>query len=203
MHYQAIVDSSKRFLNIHVGMPSSTNDSQVLCKSALFLRVQWNSLWDEATAFQGFEPYFMDDSGYPLLAWLMVPHAQRVQLSMADELFNQKLLRDRGVVEIAFGLLKQSFKELQTKSDIDVTFLLDVVICCAQLHNLLLDQSQQEVKRLLQVLGDEGGIQDVIVDNSGTGGRTDALPKRTSLAAAKEKRQDLGMYLAADRIFFL
>ena len=36
MHCQAVVDSSKHFLDLNVGMPGSTNDARVLRRSALF-----------------------------------------------------------------------------------------------------------------------------------------------------------------------
>ena len=74
MHCQAMVDSSKHFLDLNVGMPGSTNDARVLRRSALFERGQRSVLWLGPPAFEGFAPYLLGDASYPLLPWLMVPH---------------------------------------------------------------------------------------------------------------------------------
>lgn len=89
--------------------------------------------------FDGFSPYVLGDAGYPLVRWLMVPHREVAHLPVADSLFNRRLCRGRVVVENAFGMLKQSFRELFTKSDLHVTFLPDVIVYCAILHNMLLN----------------------------------------------------------------
>jgi len=59
-------------------------------------------------------------------------------------------------VENTFGMLKQTFRELLVKSDLDVTFLPDVITACAILYNTLLGQSHEKVERLLQVLRTKG-----------------------------------------------
>ena len=113
-------------------------------------------LWDAGVSFDGFSPYLIGDSGYPLLSWLLVPHRGQGNMTMADSLFNRKLRRGRGIVENVFGILKQTFRELLVKSDLSVTFLPDVIMCCAILHNVLLAQSHGDVERLLQILRTEG-----------------------------------------------
>ena len=75
---------------------------------------------------------------------------------MAKALFNKRLRKGRCVVENAFGILKQTFRELLIKSDLDVAFLPDVILCCAILHNMLLGQSHEEVENFFQFLRDEG-----------------------------------------------
>ena len=106
--------------------------------------------------FNGFSSYVLGDVRYLLVRWVMVPHREVAHLSMADSLFNRRLRRGRVVVENAFGMLKQSFRELLTKSDLHVTFLLDVIVCCAILHNMLLNQSADDIQRFLNVLWNEG-----------------------------------------------
>lgn len=44
MNCQAVVDSSKRFLDLYVGMPGSTNDSRMLRRSTLFCKGQRRGL---------------------------------------------------------------------------------------------------------------------------------------------------------------
>lgn len=70
--------------------------------------------------------------------------------------FNKKLRKGRCVVENAFGILKLTFRKLLEKSDLLVTFLPNVILCCVILHNVLLGQSHKEVEELLQVLRMEG-----------------------------------------------
>jgi hypothetical protein len=65
-----------------------------------------NNLFDTCFAVDGFSPFLLDDSGYLLLPWLMVPHQGHGLLPVVDTLFNKKLQRRRGVVKNAFGILK-------------------------------------------------------------------------------------------------
>ena len=132
----------------------------------------------------------------------MVPHRNHIRLSVAEALFNKKLRRGQCVVENAFGILKQTFQELLLKSDLDVAFLPDVILCCAILHNMLLGQSHEEVENLFQILRDEGLHGEVVDDVAGTedvgegydGG--DGMQETTAAAMATEKRQLLGLHLS-------
>ena len=59
-------------------------------------------------------------------------------------------------MENAFGILKQSFSELHSASDLHVTLLHVVMVCYCILHNLLLGQSAEEVDSLLAMLQRKG-----------------------------------------------
>lgn len=198
MNCQAVVDSSKRFLDLYVGMPGSTNDSRMLRRSTLFQRGQANTLWHVGTSFEGFSPYLLGDAGYPLLPWLMIPHRHIGHLSMADALFNRRLSRGRAVVENAFALLKGTFRELQVRSDLSITFIPDVVTACALLHNLLLQQSHVDVERLLNVLRTEGFEHHTEYPTEET---DDVATAAENIAAtsSNEKRLELGCYLSVQR----
>jgi hypothetical protein len=50
-------------------------------------------------------------------------------------LYNRKLRRDRVVLENAFGILKQSFRELLNKTELKVSSLPDIITTYAILHN--------------------------------------------------------------------
>ena len=91
LNCQAVVDSEKRFLDLYLGMPGSTNDSRMLRRSSLYDLAMHNNLFDDQHGSQGFSPYLIGDLGYPLLPWLMVPHHSNIRLSMAESLFNRKL----------------------------------------------------------------------------------------------------------------
>ena len=198
LNCQTVVDSNKRFLDLFFGMLGSTNDLRVLRRSTLYHRGMHVSLWDSTLSFQGFSPYLLANSGYLLLPWVMVPHRGFGNLPLVDTLFNRKLCQGHGVVENAFGILKQTFRELLGKSELLVTFLPDVIICCAILHNMLLDQSHQEVERLLQVLRTEG-LPDPNADEAMVVDVDEGGPDDVQLPGGAEKRRQLGVFLALQR----
>jgi hypothetical protein len=191
-----MVDSNKRFLDLYVGMPGSTNDARVLRRSSLYHLAMSQNLFDSHYAVYGFSPYLLGDSGYPLLPWLMVPHRNVRNLSVLETLFNRKLRRGRCVVKNAFGILKQTFRELLVKSELDVVFLPDVITCCAILHNVLLGQSHDEVEQLLQILRREG-LEGDVTDDDGEPAANDPKEVENGLAmAATELRSRLSVYIA-------
>lgn len=59
--------------------------------------------------------------------------------------------------------MKLTFRELHHKSDLHVPFLLDIIVACRILHNVLLQQSHDQVEALLDVLHIEGLDENVDV----------------------------------------
>jgi hypothetical protein len=159
---QAIVDRQKRFVDLAVGMPGSTHDSRMLRLSTLYHEAENGTLFDPAVSMEGFSPYLLGDSGYLLKQWLLIPYrdgpGRGGQQSVLERLFNKHLSRGRSVVENAFGILKQTFRELLDITDLHVTFVPDAVVCCCLLHNVLLGQDPGEVARLLEILQHDGMI---------------------------------------------
>lgn len=100
-------------------------------------------------------------------------------------------------MENAFGILKQSFRELHSASDLHVTLLPDVVVCCCILHNLLLGQSAAEVDRLLAMLQREG-LAPVVDDEPIEERPGDEAPPRDEMQG-EHKRGMLAAYLVQDR----
>lgn len=197
---QVVVDVNRKFLDVAVGMPGSTHDVRVLKRSALYHRATHQNLFDPAFSQEGFSPYLSADKGYPLLPWLMTPHREvpNRERSYADRLYNRKLRKGRSVVEHAFGILKQCFRELGGKSDLHVTFLPDVIVACCLMHNLLLGQFVDDVEQLLEVLQSEGmrweGRNDQVVDRNEN---AQPIPLH---AEVDSKRTELGAYLANRRL---
>jgi hypothetical protein len=199
LNCQAVVDSNKRFLDLYVGMPGSTNDARVLRRSSLYHLAMSQNLFDSRYVVHGFSPYLLGDSGYPLLPWLMVPHRNVRNLSVLETLFNRKLRRGHCVVENAFGILKQTFRELLVKSELDVVFLPDVITCFAILYNVLLRQSHDEVEQLLQILRREG-LEGNVTDDDGEPTAIDPKEVENGPAmAATELRSRLSVYIAGRR----
>jgi hypothetical protein len=91
MNCQAIVDSRKRFLDLFLGMPGSTNDVRILQRSSLYRLAMHEYLFDVRASMDGFPPYLLGDSGYLLLPWLMTPHRNKRNPSVLESLFNRKL----------------------------------------------------------------------------------------------------------------
>ena len=200
MQCQAVVDRSKKFIDISVGMPSSTNDSRQLRRSMLYRRATTTNLFNPADFVQGFTPYLIGDKGFPILPWLITPYRElpRGRRSVQETLFNRKLSRARLVVENAFGILKQSFRELLGASDLHITLLPDVVVCCSILHNLLLGQSSEEVDRLLEMLQREG-MAPHVEDEDNPEPPGDDEP-RADQEDGEAKRGMLAQYLVQDRV---
>jgi hypothetical protein len=101
------------------------------------------------------------------------------------------------VVENAFGILKQAFRELKQFSDLHVTLVPDVVLCCALLHNILLGQSATEVDRLLECLQWEGMV--LSVDDDGYVEDEGAVQPMAEFDRGEDKRRELSTYLAFQR----
>jgi len=158
-----------------------------------------NNLFDRQNGVDGFSPFLIGDSGYPLLPWLMVPHRGPGQLSLAEQLFNRRLRRGRYVVENVFGILKQTFRELLVKSQLHITFLPDVIICCAILHNVFLGQSHEQVEQLLGVLRTKGLDGEVIDEDVESGEGANPNGNDIVFARGSEVRSNLGLYLSMQR----
>jgi hypothetical protein len=194
-----VVDSNKRFLDLFLGMPGSTNDARVLRCSSLYCLARSGNLFDAHYSMDGFTPYLLGDSGYPLLPWLLVPYKHVRNFTLLEALFNRKLRKGWCMVENAFGILKQTFRELLVKSKLDVVFLLDVITCCAILHNILLGQSHEEVEQLMEVLREERLHGEVTDDEEDPVGHDPQEVQNGPAMVGAELRIRLSVYLATQR----
>jgi hypothetical protein len=93
--------------------------------------------------------------------------------------------------------LKQAFRELKNYSDLHVTLILDVVLCCALLHNILLGQSTEDVERLLECLQHEGMLP--IVDDDLEEEEVGGGQPLAEFDKGEDKRRELSTYLAFQR----
>jgi hypothetical protein len=61
----------------------------------------------------GIPPYLLGNKGHPLLPWLMTPHKENGEVHLVLQLlYIHKHKKGRSIVENAFDILKQTFKEL-------------------------------------------------------------------------------------------
>ena len=106
---QAVIDYKCRLLDVHTGWPGSVHDVRVFAHSSLYkLGVDNKLLPDTRRVIEGTEIplYFVGDSAYPLLTWLMKPFPDfphNDSLSMEQRTYNYHICRARIVVENADG----------------------------------------------------------------------------------------------------
>lgn len=85
------------------------------------------------------------------------------------------------------------------KSDLHVTFLPDVILCCAILHNIILSQSHEQVAELLEVLRSEGFDGATVHEEVVAVEAMEGLQENTTATEGSEKRQELGIFLTTQR----
>jgi hypothetical protein len=66
-----------------------------------------------------------------------------------EVLFNKQLYWRRSVIKNVFDILKKTFNELFLKTNMHVLFLLDVVVCCCIIYNMLFDGKDFDIDTLL------------------------------------------------------
>lgn len=82
----------------------------------------------------------------------MTPFKEEGHHTILELLYNKKHKRGHWVVENAFGILKKTFREFFTKTNLHVSFMLDAFIACCLLHNFLWSQSESHIQRLMHII---------------------------------------------------
>ncbi|KAI5084581.1 hypothetical protein GOP47_0000750 [Adiantum capillus-veneris] len=138
MIMQGIVDSNMRFLDVNSGWPGSCNDKRVLRNSGMYRLCQGGDrLRGASFEFQefSFPEYIIDDGGYVLLPWLMIPF-QRPELC-------------------TWQILKGTIRSP------DIQKLPNVILACCILHNMLVSLTDEPV----DLQEHEIDLKDPLVDN--------------------------------------
>ncbi len=82
-------------------------------------------------------PYFIiGDDAFSLRTWMMKPYG-RCGLPVPERIFNYWLFRARRIVENAFGILSNRFGCLLTTLKQQPLVVVDVILSCICLHNLM------------------------------------------------------------------
>jgi hypothetical protein len=86
------------------------------------------------------------------------------------------------------------------KTELEITYLPDVITACANLHNLLLGQTTADVERLLGILEAKGWREQS--DDEDPNGVVDDVPGNFEVGdrlGGMDLQHTLGVYLAAQR----
>jgi len=68
------------------------NDAKVLRLCSIYRKATWEELFSEQNSHESINPYVINDKGYPLLPWLMVPQKQTSERHFVlHVLFNKRL----------------------------------------------------------------------------------------------------------------
>jgi hypothetical protein len=135
-----------------VGLPGSINDQRVLRRSGLWQHVVHRILLHVDSGYQeGIPPYLLADKGYPLLSWMMMPFKDDGRpRSLAESYYNKRHRRGRSVIENAFGLLKENWREISRKTELDVRIVPDVVYACCILYNHTIRRDTVDFEELMR-----------------------------------------------------
>ncbi|XP_039302174.1 putative nuclease HARBI1 [Solenopsis invicta] len=126
IHMQGVVNHKLKFLDVFIGYPGSVHDARVFRESHLYECLQDICL----------SSYIVGDSAYPCLEYLMVPYRDNGHLTRAQRNFNSRLSSCRVVVENAFGILKQRFRQLYHFKLRNIVRMVQIIHACCVLHNL-------------------------------------------------------------------
>ena len=105
------------------------------------------------------------------------------------------------MVENAFNTLKLTFRELHGKIDLDVTIVPNIVTCFTILHNVLLNQSHDEVARLLEVICAQNEHAELVSQPVPTDDIGEPVGNDADIEGGVLKCQDLGVFLTLQRAF--
>lgn len=135
----AVVDGNGNYVIVDVGSCGGNSDGGIFARSTFGKRLANHTLH---VPQEGVLPgtnisvsyMFVADDAFPLKDNLMKPFSQK-GLTYEKEIFNYRLSRARGVVEMTFGNMSQMCRKLLEPIDADVDLATDIVKAITVLHN--------------------------------------------------------------------
>jgi len=132
------------------------NDSRMLKWFSLYKHAQYQSLFHhDKNISEPPAPNLLDDKGYLLIFCIMTPYKEEGQHTILKLLYNRKHKCGRSIIENSLGILKNNNGKLIGMYNLHITFILNVFINCRLLHNLLHNQGDLQVERLMHILKNE------------------------------------------------
>ncbi|CAI8618428.1 unnamed protein product [Vicia faba] len=180
---QIVVDSTCRILSIAAGFFGHKTDYVILKASSLFNDIDDRMLLNDSP-LDGVNQYFIGDSAYPLLPWLMVPFADNENATVSgsvEESFNaaHELMQIPAFRTDAslrkWGVLSRPIRE-------EIKMAVAYIGACSILHNSLL--MREDFSALVCDFEQKNGEPCVLEDHRVT---EEALAMRMTLAAMAKK----------------
>jgi len=131
---QGICDARKRFIDVFTGIPAKIHDSRVL---------KLSDINNDLPQICGGKFHILGDAAYPIREWLMIPYKDYGNLSDKQRQFNKQFCATRVLIENAFGLLKNRFRQLIELDFHNVDKISKFIISCCVLHNLCIDNDDE------------------------------------------------------------
>lgn len=135
---QAVCDHRKVFWDVCVKAPGATEDATHLRESSLFSKLMSGDvLQDSIVTIRGnhIRPYIVGDWCYPLLSFLLTPFSPNGSDASGQSLLDSCLMKGRGVIEEALGLLKGRWQILQNLN-VGLRHAPQAIVSCCVLHNI-------------------------------------------------------------------
>jgi len=93
------------------------------------------------------QSHMIADSAFALDRTLLKPFPERPGISREESMFNYRLSRCRSSIERAFGMLKNRFRLLHKKMEVDLNNSITIIKAATVLHNIcVLSGDSYEIK---------------------------------------------------------
>lgn len=162
---QAICNDEMKFLDVFTGLCGSMHDARAWNLSDISRHIANN-----VPAFFPNDSHILGDGAYPLSQFMMTPYRDAGRLTRMQSYFNLQHAKTRNVIERAFALLKGRWRRLNYLLMYDTARIPLIILAACILHNICLDDEDEEVDEeyFLPLLdhGLDDGIDDIVDDNN-------------------------------------
>ncbi|GLT76714.1 hypothetical protein SLA2020_483580 [Shorea laevis] len=149
---QALVDSEGKFLDVSAGWPCTMKPETILRQAKLFLRVEESTELLNGPCYKlrdgnSIPQYFLGDSCFPLLPWLITPYVKSNEegdsFGSPKREFNATHSRAMELVSTAFRRLRSRWQLLSKKWKAEsLEFFPFVIVTGCLLHNFMIQCSE-------------------------------------------------------------
>lgn len=134
---QAVVGADRRFWDLNIGWPGSTQVAQVLRSSSLWKKGEEGTLFvvhdEDSPPVERTHRVLAAGTGYPLRNWIVTPFLNPDERQLR---FNRALCEVLSVGELAFRHLEARFPYLLRHNGSGVDLMPSIVAACSTLHNM-------------------------------------------------------------------
>lgn len=134
---QAVVGADRRFWDLNIGWPGSTQVAHVLRSSSLWKKGEEGTLFvnhEESSSTAGrTHRVLAAGTGYPLRSWIITPYLNPDERQLR---FNRALCEVLSVGEVAFRHLEARFPFLLRHNSSGIDLMPSIVGACSTLHNM-------------------------------------------------------------------